>query len=198
MRFTLSQAFATLVLLLAGTSAFFTVEVVRFKRALHSRPAAASLKSGQSAVVQRIVDGDELSVLVGQEPVTVRLLGVSAPDPTMNDPVIQPAGRQTLLHLQNHVQGRTVELVFDELKLDSRRRLLAYIHLDGRDLGEDLIASGLALTYSKYPFSRLGAYALAEDAARRGRRGFWADPRVTERAEQLKALWDAERRRGDT
>jgi endonuclease YncB( thermonuclease family) len=53
------------------------------------------------------------------------------------------------------------------------------------------------LTYTKYPFSRLGAYALAEDGARRARLGIWGDPKVARRAEQLKALWDAERRKGD-
>lgn len=197
MRFTLSQAFVALVLLLAGTSLYFTAGVVRFKRSLHARPAAAGLRSGQTAVVQRILDGDEFSVLVEGSPVTVRLLGVSAPDPTMNDPLMQPAGRQTLLHLENNLQGRTVELVFDEFKLDARKRLLAYVQLDGTDLGQDLIDRGLALTYTKYPFSRLAGYVLAEDGARRARRGLWGDPKVAERAEQLKALWDAQRRKGD-
>lgn len=197
MRPTLNQAFILLVLLLAGSSLYFTAGVVAFKRSLNSRPAAAALKSGQSAVVQRILDGDEMSVLVGKEPIIIRLLGVSAPDPTMNDPEMQPAGRQTLLWLENNVQGKQVELVFDELKTDARKRLLSYVQIEGRDLGEVLVEKGLALTYTKYPFSRLGAYALAEDGARRARLGIWGDPKVARRAEQLKALWDAERRKGD-
>lgn len=197
MRAILHHAFTVLALLLAGCSLFFTARVFAFRRSLHSRPAAETLRSGQTVMVQRILDGDELSVLVGKEPVTVRILGVSAPDPTMNDPVMQPAGRQTLLHLENRLPGRPVELVFDEHKLDARKRLLSYVHADGRDLGLDLIERGLAIVYSKYPFSRLGAYALAEDAARRARRGLWADAAAAQRAEQLKALWDAERRRGD-
>jgi endonuclease YncB( thermonuclease family) len=197
MRPTLNHAFLGLVLLLAGTSLYFTVGVFSFKRSLHSKPLVAGLKSGQGAVVQRILDGDEMSVLVGKAPLTVRLLGVSAPDPTMNDPEMQPAGRQTLLYLENHVQGRTVELVFDEFKLDSRKRLLCYVQLDGRDLGEGLVDQGLALTYTKYPFSRLGAYAMAEDGARRSRRGIWSDPKLAQRAEQLKALWDSQRKKGD-
>lgn len=197
MRPSLNQAFLLLVLLLAGSSLYFTARVASFKRSLHSKPLAATLKSGQTAVVQRILDGDEMSVLVGQEPMIVRLLGISAPDPTMNDPEMQPAGRQTLLWLENNVQGKQVELVFDELKTDARKRLLSYVQIEGRDLGEDLVERGLALTYTKYPFSRLGAYALAEDGARRARLGIWGDPKVARRAEQLKALWDAERRKGD-
>ncbi len=197
MRPTLNQGFALLVLLLAGSSLYFTAGVLAFKRSLHSRPLAASLKSGQAAQVQRIIDGDELSVRVGGEPVTVRLLGVSAPDATMNDPEMQPAGRQTMLYLENQVQGRNVELVFDEFKLDPRKRLLCYVQIEGRDLGEDLVERGLALAYTKYPFSRLGAYALAEDGARRSRRGIWSDPKLVQRAEQLKALWDAQRKKGD-
>lgn len=197
MRPTLNQAFSLLVLLLAGSSLYFTAGVIGFKRSLHARPLAASLKSGQTGQVQRILDGDELSVQVAGGPVTVRLLGISAPDATMNDPDMQPAGRQTLLHLENRVQGRTVELVFDELKLDPRKRLLCYVHLEGKDLGEDLVERGLALAYTKYPFSRLGTYALAEDGARRSHRGLWSDPKLVQRAEQLKALWDAQRRKGE-
>lgn len=197
MRPSLNQAFLLLVLLLAGSSLYFTARVAAFKRSLHSKPLAATLKSGQAAVVQRILDGDEISVMVGQEPMIVRLLGVSAPDPTMNDPEMQPAGRQTLLWLENNVQGKQVELVFDEMKTDARKRLLSYVQVEGRDLGQDLVEKGLALTYTKYPFSRLGAYVLAEDGARRARLGIWSDPKVARRAEQLKALWDAERRKGD-
>jgi endonuclease YncB( thermonuclease family) len=197
MRFSLNQAFLALVLLLAGSSLYFTVSVVIFKRSLNSRPLVANLKSGQAAVVNRVLDGDELSVLVGKDPLTVRLLGVSAPDPTMNDPEMQPAGRQTLLYLENNFQGRTVELVFDELKLDPRKRMLCYVHANGKDLGEDLVDRGLALAYTKYPFSRLAAYALAEDGARRARRGIWSDPRLALRADQLKALWESQRKKGD-
>ena len=197
MRPTLNQAFMLLVLLLAGSSLYFTASVATFKRSLHSKPWAATLKSGQTAVVQRVLDGDEISVMVGQEPMIVRLLGVSAPDPTMNDPEMQPAGRQTLLWLENNVQGKQVELIFDELKTDARKRLLSYVHIQGMDLGQDLVERGLALTYTKYPFSRLGAYVLAEEGARRARLGIWGDPKVARRAEQLKALWDAERRKGD-
>jgi endonuclease YncB( thermonuclease family) len=197
MRPTLNQAFLLLVLLLAGSSLYFTSSVVSFKRSLHSKPLAATLKSGQTAVVQRILDGDEISVRIGGDSVTVRLLGVSAPDATMNDPEMQSAGRQTLLYLENNVQGKTVELVFDELKMDTRKRLLSYVQIQGRDLGEDLIDKGLALTYTKYPFSRLGAYALTEDGARRARRGIWGDPKMAQRAEQLKALWESQRKKGD-
>lgn len=197
MRPTLNLAFLLLVLLLAGSSLYFTASVTAFKRSLHSKPLAATLKSGQTAVVQRILDGDEISVRIGADSVTIRLLGISAPDATMNDPEMQPAGRQTLLYLENHLQGRTVELVFDELKMDARKRLLSYLQVDGRDLGQDLVDQGLALTYTKYPFSRLGAYALAEDGARRARRGLWGDPKVAQRAEQLKALWESQRKKGD-
>lgn len=196
MRPTLNQAFLLLVLLLAGSSLYFTASVVAFKRNLNSKPAT-TLKSGQVAVVQRILDGDEFSVRVGNDSITVRLLGVAAPESTMNDPGMQPAGRQTLLYLENSVQGRSVELVFDELKLDGRKRLLCYVQIEGRDLGEALLDKGLAIAYTKYPFSRLGAYVLAEDAARRARRGIWGDPGLAQRADQLKALWEAQRKKGD-
>ena len=60
-----------------------------------------------------------------------------------------------------------------------------------------MVAKGLVLTYTKFPFSRIGAYLMAEDAAREGRLGLWADARLAERSRQLRRVWEAERRQGE-
>ena len=195
MRPTLHHAFFAVIALLFGASLFFTVRVVSFKRSLNTSGGAQGLKSGQAATLVSVLDGDEVSVRVGTERIHVRILGIFAFDPTTADPIEQPAGKAAVGYLEG-LREQPVELVFDELKLDSRKRLLAYVHKDGRDLGEAMVERGLALAYTKYPFARLTTYALAEEQALRARAGLWADQRVVERAARLKALWETERRRG--
>lgn len=196
MRPTLNQVFALVVALLAGSSLFFTVQVVRFKRSLKGSGQARVVVSGTRAMVLQAVDGDELSVRLEGEPLPVRLLGISAFDPTTQDPVAQPFGRAALQQLRL-LEGREVSLVFEDLKYDSRKRLLAYVQSDGTDVGEAMVARGLALAYTRYPFSRLAPYLQAEDAARRGSLGLWADGAASARATQLRVVWDQERARED-
>lgn len=197
MRSTLNQVFALAVLLLAGTSLAFTVEVIRFKRGLKGTGQARVLQSGARAAVLQVVDGDEVSVRLPEGPLTVRLLGIAAFDPSIQDPVAQPFGKAAVQHLEKVLGGREVSLVFDELKFDARKRLLAYVHIGTADVGEGLVSRGLALAYTRYAFSRMPAYLQAEDGARRHGEGLWADPVVSARAVQLRVVWDQERAKED-
>jgi len=192
----LNYTFALLVLLLFGASSFFTYRVLAFKRGLGTGNASQSLQSGQQATFVQVIDGDELVVQAGQETLRVRMLGIYSFDPTLSDPSA-PTARQTLQHLERTLKDQRVELVFDELKYDSHKRLLCYLHMGERDLGLELISKGLALAYTKYPFSRMGAYVLAEEGAREARTGLWADPQLAQRSRQLRQLWETQRRKGD-
>jgi len=196
MRPTLHQLYLAVVALLFGASLFFTVRVVALKRTAGAVAATAAIKSGQPATLVTVIDGDEVTVRVGTEKIHVRILGIYAFDPTTADPVEQPHGKAATALLEA-LRDQPVELVFDELKYDSRKRLLAYLQKDGRDQGEAMIAKGVALAYTKYPFGRLSAYAAAETRAHQERTGLWADARVVERAVGLRALWDSERRKGE-
>ncbi len=60
-----------------------------------------------------------------------------------------------------------------------------------------MIARGLSLAYTKYPFSRMSPYLLAQEKARQDKEGLWADRQLALRSGQLKSLWDAERTKGD-
>jgi endonuclease YncB( thermonuclease family) len=196
MRPTLHQVYVAVVAVLCAASLFFTFRVMALKRSIRSAAAPVAIKSGQSAVLMTSVDGDEVSVRVGTERIHVRILGLYGFDHTTTDPVEQPYGKAALNHLEQ-LKNQPVELHFDELKFDSRKRLLAYLHHDGRDQGQVMIEKGLALAYTKYPFSRLSSYAAAELRANQERTGLWADARIVARAVGLKALWDNERRRGE-
>lgn len=195
MRLTFHHAFLAVVLGLAGASGYFTFHVVRLKRGLASG-LAEPLKSGQAATLETVLDGDEVAVRVGSETLRVRLLGIYAFDPTTADPVEQAAGLAALRHLEGF-RGQPVNVVFDELKQDNRKRILAYLEKDGKDLGEGMLAKGLVVAYTKYPVPRMNAYLLAEGRASKAALGIWADPQVARRATDLKALWETQRRRGD-
>ena len=197
MRISLRHIFTTVVIVLFGASLFFTVQVTAFKKSLGAGAAAPGLRSGQTGVVTNIIDGDEVTVRMGEESVRVRLLGVYSYDTTADDPLVKPAARQAFLHLDRTVRNREVGIVFDELKHDSRKRLLAYLHRDGADVGMEMIARGLSLAYTKYPFSRMSPYLLAQEKARQDKEGLWADRQLALRSGQLKSLWDAERTKGD-
>ncbi len=197
MRLSFQHLFLVVAATLAGASLFFTVRVVAFKGTLRTQGGVQALQSGQKARVSRVLDGDEVVVLLGAEPLTVRILGISTFNPTLNDPQIQPAALRTLQHLEQTLAGREVALVFDELKYDARKRLLAYVHLAGMDVGRDLVGRGLALTYTRYPFSRMADYLLLEEQARQASTGLWSDPPVALRARQLRTVWEAERAKGD-
>ncbi len=197
MRPTLNQAFGLVVALLAGSSLFFSVRVVGFKRGLKGTGQVRTVQSGVKATFLQAVDGDEISVRLEGEPLTVRLLGLSAFDPTTQDPLAQPFGKAAVQYLERSLGGSEVALVFDELKFDGKKRLLAYVHTEAGDVGEQIIAKGLALAYTRYPFTRFGAYLRVEDAARRAGTGLWADPAVSSRATQLRVVWDQERAKED-
>ncbi len=197
MRLTLTQAFGALVLLLAGASLFFTVGVVRFQRGLKAAGAGPAVVSGASATYVQAVDGDEVSVRIEGQPLTVRLLGISAFDPAIQDPLVQPFGRAAMQHLDQLAAGRAVTLHFEELAYDRKRRLLAHLHVGSVDAGLELVSRGLALTYTRYPFGRMGVYLQAEAEARERRAGLWAEAAASTRATQLRVVWDQERARED-
>ena len=196
MRPTLDHALALVVLGLFGASTFFTLRVCAFKHSINPGVSSGALTSGQKAVVTTVIDGDEVVVDVSGQAVRVRILGTSSYDPKLSDRVAAPFGEQAVRALEA-LKGKPVELVFDELKYDSHKRLLSYLHVGDLDVGADMVAKGLVLTYTKFPFSRMGAYVVAEEAARDSKAGLWADERLAERSRQLRRLWEAQRRQGE-
>lgn len=193
----LNHLFVFVVITLAGASSFFTLQVFRFKGSLRSGAAGAPLTSGQQVPAVRALDGDELVVDLGSGQLTVRLLGIATYDPTMNDPMVQPWALQALRFLEVEAVGKPVRLHFEEYKLDAKKRLLAYVHLEQRDLGLEMIQRGLALAYTRYPVTRQDVYLAAQDQARKQRLGLWAEPALVNRSEQLRVLWDRERTKED-
>lgn len=140
-------------------------------------------KTMRGAVVLTVIDGDTIKVLLASgERVTVRLIGVDAPETHKANTPVECGGKQATAHMKRMALrrgiGRRVTLTTDptQSRTDVFGRLLAYARVDtGRDLGREQIRSGWsgARVYGPTPFERLASYNAAQDAARRASRGVW-------------------------
>jgi len=120
------------------------------------------------ARVVGVSDGDTITVLEGTTQVKVRLNGIDCPEKR------QAFGSRAKQATSEMAFGKTVTV--RPLSRDRYGRTVADVVLpDGRLLGRELVAAGLAWHYTKY--SKDEALARAERAAREARRGIWSEPR---------------------
>lgn len=181
-----------LALWFLGSSIFFTVQVVAFKESLSSgnEPGGTVLlKNNAIVTVKKIIDADEVSVIYRGEHHIIRLLGIKSYDPKINDVSASAAGRAAFQYLKKRLSGTQVILKYDEYKLDKKQRLLAYIHFDNQDVGEQMVKAGLTLVYEKFGFSREKQYLQAEKEAQDYNRGIWSNGALANRSLMLKQLW---------
>ncbi|MBM4056974.1 MAG: hypothetical protein FJ275_01890 [Planctomycetes bacterium] len=119
--------------------------------------------------VVKIVDGDMIDVLDGSNAVhRVRLHGVDALETG------QPFAKRAREATGDLVHERQVVVTTNE-EPDRYGRLVGRVTLGGRDVGLALLEAGWVWQFTRYDTSVL--YRDAEQAARRARRGLWADPK---------------------
>jgi len=178
-----------------GASAFFTVNVIVFKKGLQAPDEDFMIKSGTAVVVQRPLDGDEVQVVYNDIKFVVRILGIKSYDVTINDIMLQNVALMSLRYLKDNLSNKKVFLHFDDFKRDRKKRVLAYIHLDNKDIGKDMVSRGFTLVYTEYPFKRQREYLNAEYKARYNKRGLWDVPAASRRSIELKKLWNIMQKR---
>lgn len=91
----------------------------------------------------RVVDGD--TVFAGS--VEVRLQGVAAPE----DPR-EPGGKVATAYMRQICEGRQVRCVLDGSK--TRGREVGICYIEGRDIGAEVIAAGLARDCTRFSKGR--------------------------------------------
>jgi endonuclease YncB( thermonuclease family) len=117
-----------------------------------------------------IADGDTLTLLVDKTQIRVRLEGIDTPERG------QPFGRRAGQALAKRVFGKVVQV--DDLGKDRYGRTLGIVRLGKRNINLELVREGWAWWYRKYaPKNR--ELASAEAAARKAKRGLWADAKPT-------------------
>jgi micrococcal nuclease len=144
-------------------------------------PASAA----ETGVVEEVVDGDTLLVrpAKGEEAVTVRLIGIDAPERSHPSLGKEFFSDEAASHLASLCRGKTVRMEKDAEETDKHDRLLRYVFLpppDGRLLNEEMLRAGMARVYTRFPFSRKDAFLAAEGRARREGTGLWKDGGMAE------------------
>lgn len=187
------SAYWTVVFVLLATSVYFAASV-ELRRGAWSSGGTEAVQSGDPVEVLQVIDGDEVSVKHKPtgETFVIRILGIKAFDPKVNDPGLSEIGDAAVRQLTGLTDGPLV-VEYDETKTDKSGRLLAWLRADDVDVGERLIRDGYALAYTRYPQGREDAYRAAELEAKTRGRGLWSIPRARERATALHEKWEAER-----
>ena len=130
-----------------------------------------------NATVERVVDGDTISVMIGDRLETVRLIGIDTPESVAPTRPVQCFGREAALHLEEMLPaGTEITLARDVEARDVYDRLLGYVvrSRDGLFVNLELVAAGYAAVLN-YPPNDYYADVLARaeaDAIAVGR-GLW-------------------------
>ena len=132
---------------------------------------------GRTGTLTRVVDGDTVHASIARNDVTLRILGVSAPETKKRRVCGGPEATALMRRLAP--PGSKVTVSTDSNTgdvIDAFGRTLAFMDRGGRDVGEQIIRAGRATVYSfrGRRFSRIDRYEAAERDARQARRGSWA------------------------
>lgn len=136
---------------------------------------------GEVVTVQHIADGDTFTARdAAGVRVRVRVLGIDAPEAATDDkPAECGAGqaRAALASLLTVGAPVTLELDPKTEPTDRYGRRLAYVAANGRDVGAELIANGMAAAWqprSAATHARADRYRAAQNAAQEAHAGLWA------------------------
>jgi len=114
---------------------------------------AGAASAAETGVVEEVVDGDTLRVRTGgsAEAVTVRLIGIDAPERSHPSLGKEFFSDESASHLASLCRGKTVRMEKDAEEADRHDRLLRYVFLtppDGRLLNEEMLRTGMARSYT--------------------------------------------------
>ncbi len=140
-------------------------------------PATAATTTG---VVQAVKDGDTVVIAPtdGGDFFTCRLYGIDAPETAKRGRSGQPFGAEAGLAMKRMTLGKTVHVTTTGAKTWGREVCL--LSVGGIDVNLEMVASGYAWAYTQYtkqPYT--SRYLMAEEKARAGRLGLWADRNPT-------------------
>ena len=121
--------------------------------------------------VTRVIDGDTFEgMTVDGFATRFRIAAIDAPE------MGQFYGDVAKAYLHSLLYGRTVCLVL--CRRDIYGRLVAWVFLDGEDVGAAMLSMGLAWYYDK--FDNCTTYSMLQEDARQRGSGLWSDDRAVE------------------
>lgn len=176
-----SDAIRLLPLVLLALGIWFGVVVpaddVLVNAGSHEPSASEPLSLSDEYSVVRVVDGDTLRVLTPQGEVSVRVIGINAPESVDPRRPVQCFGKEASTHFAQLVGSDSVTLTRDPSQgdVDKYGRWLRYVFVGGGDVGEKMLEDGYAFEYTyDVPYARQAEYQAAEESARSAGSGLWA------------------------
>jgi len=140
------------------------------------RPTGHGVLTEGIHAVRRVVDGDTLLMASGAR---VRLEGIDTPETVRPDYPVEEWGPEASRFTKEFVKhaGSRVKLTFGDDRLDKYGRYLAFVWDGDKMLNEELVRAGLAEARLGWNFSSAlkRRLRLAQDEARRAKRGIWSD-----------------------
>ncbi|MCX6766852.1 MAG: thermonuclease family protein [Candidatus Moranbacteria bacterium] len=129
--------------------------------------------------VQRVIDGDTISVSINGKNETLRLIGMDTPETVDPRKPVQCFGREASTKAKEILTGKMVRLESDSTQSnrDKYQRLLRYVFLeDGTFFNKLMIGDGYAheYTYQSNPYKYQAEFIKAEKQARENNRGLWS------------------------
>jgi micrococcal nuclease len=127
--------------------------------------------------VFKIVDGDTIDVLVENQTVRVRLLGINSPESVDPRRPVECFGKEASHYLKNILGDSIVRLEKDRDKPDTDEygRWLRYVYMNDMFINRDMIANGYAYeyTYHNEQYQFQDEFNDVEKSARESQIGLW-------------------------
>jgi endonuclease YncB( thermonuclease family) len=140
-----------------------------------TQAACPPLPQATDVVVARVIDGDTVVLSDNRH---IRLIGINAMELGHGRGPDQPYAEEARARLMELMAGThdRIRLRLGEQEFDYHHRTLAYLSApDGRDYGEELLRTGLAVLIADPPnLDRLDCYTAAESEARGRHLGIWS------------------------
>lgn len=181
-------AFWGLIASLLSASAYFGISAEVRRAEIHA--SELSLQTGDIVYFVSATDGDTIVVsTAGGAQASIRLIGIKAFDPQRDKDSIAVHGQNAVDTLKRLLEEKPLRVMLHATPRDKYGRTLATILADEHDAGLELISQGLAMVYTVYPFPAMQLYLREQAMARASRRGLWANPDASARADALAAEW---------
>ena len=136
--------------------------------------AAAALATPLEGTVLRVVDGDTITVRLGDRVESVRYIGVNTPEVHHPRRGEEPGGREASAVNRELVAGKQVRLELDVQARDRHGRMLAYVWIGDVMVNAELVRLGYAQVMTIPPNVRHQAlFVKLQRDAREARRGLW-------------------------
>jgi len=132
----------------------------------------------ENGAVNRVIDGDTIDVVIDEQVVRTRLIGIDTPETVDPRKEVQCFGLEATQHLKDILVNHMVTVESDESQglVDKYDRALVYLKLDdGTNVAEQMLRDGFAYEYTyDDPYKYQELFKNAEQDARDSERGLWS------------------------